>query len=269
MSSLQQSAALQDHFRKLIDGSHILHLHQVVDAYGHLSFRHPLRPDTFVMSLNMAPAQVSSPNDLVAYNVRDAEPAQVQENALPGFAERRIHSEIYKRHPQVNAVVHSHSEAVVPYTISGVPLRAVSHMCGFLGPDGLPVFDAADHMHEGQGDRPDLLVRTEATGAALAKHFDDGNNVTLMRGHGFTVVADCIELAVIRAVYTQKNAGIQTTALMLRGVTGTTGGGGGGVKGLSQEECAGSDQTTRWSMMRPWNLWVREVQVNSLYVNSA
>ncbi|TQN66399.1 Decarboxylase tropJ [Colletotrichum shisoi] len=248
MSSLQRSAALQGHFRKFIDGSHILHLHQVVDAYGHLSFRHPFRPDTFVMSFNIAPAQVSSPEDLIAYRVEDAEP--VQEKALPGFAERRIHSEIYKRHPEVNAVVHSHSEAVVPYTISGVPLRDVSHMCGFLGPDGLPVFDAADHMQ--RDDHPDLLVRTEAMGAALARHFDDGNNVTLMRGHGFTVVADRIELAVMRAVYTQKNAGIQTTALMLQGVTGTAGG---GVKGLSKEECAGSDQTTRWSMMRPWNLW--------------
>ncbi|KZL68178.1 class ii aldolase and adducin domain-containing protein [Colletotrichum incanum] len=261
MTSLQRSAALQGHFRKFIDGSHILHFHQVVDAYGHLSFRHPFRADTFVMSLNIAPAQVSSPEDLIAYNVEDAEP--VNPNSSQGFAERRIHSEIYKRHPEVKAVIHSHSEAVVPYTISSVRLVAVSHMCGFLGSDGSPVFDTADHMEE--GDVPDLLVRTENMGAALAKHFDNGNNVTMMRGHGFTVVADSIELAVMRAIYTQKNASIQTTALMLQGVTGSTG----GIKGLSKEECAGSDQTTRWSMLRPWNLWVKEVEGNALYINSA
>ncbi|KAK1961862.1 class II aldolase and Adducin domain-containing protein [Colletotrichum sublineola] len=212
------------------------------------------------MSLNIAPALVASPRDLIEYNIEDAEP--LDPNSPQGFAERRIHSEIYKRHPGVNAVIHSHSEAVVPYTISGVPLKAVSHMCGFLGPDGSPVFDAADHMEE--GDVPDLLVRTKNMGAALAEHFDGGNAVTLMRGHGFTVVADSIELAVMRAVYTQKNAGIQTTALMLQGVTGIAG----GLKSLSKEECGGSDRTTRWSLLRPWNLWVREVEDNSLYTNT-
>ncbi|WDK22519.1 class II Aldolase and Adducin domain-containing protein [Colletotrichum graminicola] len=261
MTSSQQSAMLQGHFRKCVNGSHILHFHQVVDAYGHLSFRHPYRADTFFMSRNIAPAQVISSEDLIEYNIEDAEP--LDPNCAQGFAERRIHSEIYKRRPDINAVIHSHSEAVVPYTISGVPLKAVSHMCGFLGPDGLPIFDAADHMEE--GDVPDLLVRTKNMGAALAKHFDGGNNVTLMRGHGFTVVADSIELAVMRAVYTQKNASIQTTALMLQGATGTTG----GIKSLSKEECGGSDRTTRWSMLRPWNLWVKEVEDSSLYINTA
>ncbi|KAK1990434.1 class II aldolase and Adducin domain-containing protein [Colletotrichum falcatum] len=213
------------------------------------------------MSLNVAPAQVTSPEDLIEYDIADAEP--LDPNRPQGFAERRIHSEIYKRHPEINAVIHSHSEAVVPYTISGVPLKAVSHMCGFLGPGGSPVFDAADHMEE--GDVPDLLVRTENMGAALARCFDGGNNVTLMRGHGFTVVADSIELAVMRAVYTQKNAGIQTTALMLQAATGITG----GVKGLSKEECGGSVSTTRWSMLRPWNLWVKEVEDDRLYTNTA
>ncbi|KXH55568.1 class II Aldolase and Adducin domain-containing protein [Colletotrichum salicis] len=257
MASLPHTDDLRKLFSKLIDGSHILHFHQVVDAYGHLSFRYPLDPDIFVMSRNVAPAQVSDIGDLVAYRVGDAEPHDAE--SPPGFAERRIHSEIYKRHPKINAVVHSHSEAVVPYTISGVPLRAVSHMCGFLGAKGLPVFDTADHMED--GDVHDLLVRSENMGAHLAKQFDDGNNVALMRGHGFTVVAGAIELAVMRAVYTQKNASIQTTALMLQGVTGIAG----GVKSLSHEECMASDKTAQWSLMRPWNLWVQEIECNEVY----
>ncbi|OLN97888.1 hypothetical protein CCHL11_02594 [Colletotrichum chlorophyti] len=265
MASLGQSAALQGHFRKFVDGSHILHYHHVVDAYGHLSFRHPFRPDVFVMSFNIAPALVSSPEDLIAYRVEDAEPVDL--GASEGYAERRIHSEIYKRHPQVNAVVHSHSEAVVPYTISGVPLRACTHMCGFLGSSGSPVFDTTDHLLK--DDKHDLLVRTEHAGSALAAHFDDGNAVTLMRGHGFTVVGESIENVVMRAVYTQKNAQIQTTALMLRGATGMSVNDGGGLKVLSDAECAASDQTTKWSIMRPWNLWIREVEASKLYVNSA
>lgn len=105
--------------RKLIDASHILHYHGVLDAYGQVSFRHPFRPDLFVMSRSMAPGTVSSPEDLVTYNVADASP--VGETQAAGFIERMIHSEMCKRHPQVQSVVHCHSEDVVSYSIAGVP----------------------------------------------------------------------------------------------------------------------------------------------------
>jgi hypothetical protein len=43
----------------------------------------------------MPPALVSSPDDLVEYKVDSAE--EVEKNAKPGYLERHIHSEIYKR----------------------------------------------------------------------------------------------------------------------------------------------------------------------------
>src|SRR5690606_19467590 len=104
-----------------------------------LSFRHPLHADVFVMSHSIAPATISSPKDLISYRVDNAEP--VEPTSSNGYEERRIHSEIYKRHPHIHAVVHSHSEAVVPYAISNVPLRACYHMAGFLGAGGAAVFD--------------------------------------------------------------------------------------------------------------------------------
>jgi ribulose-5-phosphate 4-epimerase/fuculose-1-phosphate aldolase len=83
------------------------------------------------MSADSAPALVSSPSDLVHYRVADSSP--VEPGAKKGYQERFIHSEIYKRFPEVNSVVHSHSEAVLPYTMSGVPMKPAFHIAGFLG----------------------------------------------------------------------------------------------------------------------------------------
>jgi ribulose-5-phosphate 4-epimerase/fuculose-1-phosphate aldolase len=261
------STALQPHFWQFITGSHILHYHNVLDAYGHLSLRHPSNPSTFYMSRSIAPAIVSSPDDLIEYHVSNAEP--VDPTAGQGYAERHIHSEIYKRHPHVRAAVHSHSEAVVPYTVSGIPLRPCYHMAGFLRAQGAPVFDVADHLRS--GDKRDMLVVAEHTGAALAACFDDGGAVALMRGHGFTAVGESIEEAVLRAVYTQKNADIQTMALTARRAYVGDGGRAkaGGVHYLSEEEASAATEMTKWSAQRPWGLWVREVEASPLYVNSA
>lgn len=83
------------------------------------------------MSQYIAPALVSSKDDLIEYWVKDAEPVDPTQGK--GYSERCIHSELYRKYPDVKSVIHSHSEAVVPYTISGVPMRACCHMGGFVG----------------------------------------------------------------------------------------------------------------------------------------
>lgn len=85
----------------------------------------------FIMSGDRAPALVSSPSDLIEYRISDALP--VDPSAKNGYQERFIHSEIYKRFPEVKSVIHSHSEAVLPYTMNGVEMRAAFHIAGFLG----------------------------------------------------------------------------------------------------------------------------------------
>lgn len=118
-------------FSTLITANHILHYNGVVDAYGHVSVRNPNNPKTFFLSGSLAPALVSGLSDLVEYSVEDASP--VQENAPRGYAERFIHSELYKKYKDVNSVVHSHSEAVIPYSITSIPARPVFHMGGVMG----------------------------------------------------------------------------------------------------------------------------------------
>jgi hypothetical protein len=133
-SGAQGPRQYQQFYANCLLGSHILHYHgypqlyssvgrktddmaSILDAYGHLSFRHPAKPDVFVMPRNMAPASITSVQDLLDYKVSDA--SATDPNPPRGYIERYIHSEIYKRFPDVNSVIHSHASDVVPYTISG------------------------------------------------------------------------------------------------------------------------------------------------------
>jgi ribulose-5-phosphate 4-epimerase/fuculose-1-phosphate aldolase len=115
--------ASKDFFATLIVANHILHYHNVVDAYGHISVRNPQDPSTFFISKSLAPALVSSRDDIEEYKVSDASP--VNPDAPKGYAERFIHSEIYKRYKGVQSVIHAHPEVVLPFSISSIPLRPV------------------------------------------------------------------------------------------------------------------------------------------------
>jgi len=99
------AANLTTVFNTLITGLHILHYNGVLDAYGHVSVRNPNNGSNFFMSRNLAPALVANSSDLVEYYVDDAAP--IDPNAPSGFIERYIHSELYKRFPSINSVVHS------------------------------------------------------------------------------------------------------------------------------------------------------------------
>jgi hypothetical protein len=91
-----------------------------------------------------------------------------------------------------------------------------------------------------------------------------------MRGHGFTVIGGGIEESVFRAIYTAENARVQTASLTLQLAAGTS-----PLKDsealyyLQDSELLAATQMTRWSVMRPWNLWVRETEANKLYINYA
>ncbi|KAK3943286.1 class II aldolase and Adducin N-terminal domain-containing protein [Diplogelasinospora grovesii] len=268
-----ESDLLQNEYRKLITGNHILHYHGVLDAYGHLSIRNPLNPETFILSRQIAPALISSIDDLVEYYVETGEPlCDAVTDEKRHYSERYIHSAIYRQFAEVNAVVHSHSEAVLPYTICGVELRACYHMAGFLSAGGkVSVFDIANHARPGDGS--DMLVRNTHLGSCLSSYFSTTDKVessaVLMRGHGFTAVGDSVENAVLRAIYTQKNAAVQTATITLQaantGIPARTG----GIKYLSEKEAEAADKMTKWSAERPWALWVREIQAAGLYVNHA
>ena len=115
----------------LITANHILHYHDVLDSMGHVSVRNPNNASTYFIALQMGPAVVSGPEDIGEYLVSDSSPVG---DTKGGYAERYIHSEIFKRYPDINSVVHSHAEDVLPYTVlNSVQLQPTYHMAGFLG----------------------------------------------------------------------------------------------------------------------------------------
>ena len=116
---MKKIAASKTLIDDLVAGSRILADHGVLDAYGHVSARSDKRPDHFIMSRSRAPALVSAA-DLIEWNA-DSEAATGDKRK--GFIERYIHGEIYRARPDVKAIIHSHSAAVVPFSVSSIPLR--------------------------------------------------------------------------------------------------------------------------------------------------
>ena len=84
-----------------------------------------------------------------------------------------------------------------------------------------------------------------------------------------SVIAPDIEACVLRSIYTQKNASIQSTVLTTARAACPSGNGTPQPQYLSAEEAAAAAQMTLWSSGRPWKLWVREVEASGMYVNEA
>lgn len=236
----------------LVDANRILAHQGIVDAFGHVSARHPGDPTRFLMSRNLAPGLVTAA-DILVYDVDTGEAVAPDPPRL--YLERYIHSEIYKARPDVQAVVHNHSPALLPFTVArGVRLRPLCHMSGFLGSAGHeapPVFEIRDHA----GDASDLLIRNRALGAALAASLDTAR-VVLMRGHGCTIVAESVRVAIYRSVYTELNARLLQQALALA----AAGGAAGGIDTLTPAEAEATRITNEAQVDRPWNLWKQQAR---------
>jgi ribulose-5-phosphate 4-epimerase/fuculose-1-phosphate aldolase len=219
----------------LVAANRILYHQGVVDGFGHVSARHSMHSDAFLLSRSMAPALVTA-QDIQAL---DFDGNNLTGDLRPSYLERFIHAEIYRRRADVGAVVHSHSLSVIPFGVVGeVPLRPVYHMGGFLGA-GVPIFEIRDTA----GDASDMLIRDSRLGAALAQRLG-ASAVILMRGHGSTAVGTSVRHAVFRAVYTELSARIQAEALRL-----------GKPNYLTTGEAAAAGAVNERSVDRAWDLW--------------
>ncbi len=188
----------------LVTANHILASQGVVDSFGHVSVRHPGRPDHFLMSQAKSPARVG-PEDIMEFDL-DGKPVDGRDR--PIYSERFIHAEIYRARQDVNAVVHSHSPGVIPFGVTQIPLRAIVATAAFLA-SGAPVFEIRD-----VAGMSNLLVTDPKRGQALAATLG-AQPVALMRGHGDVVVGPDLRRTVVRAVYTEVNARLLWQALLL------------------------------------------------------
>ena len=193
-----------DHFEDLVAAYRILAEYGVIDAYGHVSLRSPSNPQRYYLARSLAPERVQ-PEDILEYDL-DSNPLDAR--GRESVTERFIHGEILKARPEIMAVVHNHSPSVVPFSVTGVPMRALWHMAAFIG-DGLPNWEIRD-VRKGT----DLLVRDAQLGASLAKTLGP-KPAALMRGHGSVTVGESLPRAVGRSVYLELSARMQMQALQL------------------------------------------------------
>jgi len=229
-------SALDNLLNDLVIANRILANEDVVDAYGHVSVRHPDKPDHFFLARSLAPEFITKA-DLIEFTL-DGKPVDKNEKRAP-YLERFIHGGIFEARPDVMAVVHAHAEDILPFGLtSGTPLKPVIHSGSFIG-SNVPVWDIADKF----GDT-NLLVANVEQGQDLAKSLGSAN-VALMRGHGFAAAARSLIEVVRMSVYLPRNARALWRAKQL----------GGQIKYLSQGEIDARNRGYSPYSVETWRAW--------------
>jgi HCOMODA/2-hydroxy-3-carboxy-muconic semialdehyde decarboxylase len=212
----------------------------ILDAFGHVSARHPSDPQRYLLSRSRAPELVE-PDDILEYTL-DSKPVEATDTPL--YSERVIHGEIFKARPDVMCVVHHHAPAFMPLVITGIDYVPVFHL-GASGGSRPPFWDQRDEF----GDTNLLVVKPEE-GASLARRLGQ-HWMVLMNRHGVTVAGTSVRDAVFRCVFSCLNARFQIEAAAA-----------GKVGPLSPGEVkhAFGISTGTTGQVRSWELWSAQLE---------
>ncbi len=221
---------------ELVTDNRILAREEVVDSFGHVSVRHPERPDRYLLSRARAPERIEV-EDIMEFTL-EGEPVDARDRKP--YLERFIHGALYEARPDVQAVVHNHSPSVIPFGVTGTKLKPLLHMCASIG-HNVPLWDSHDRF----GDTA-LLVENMDMGRDLAASLSEGRTA-LMRGHGAVVVGKTLRHAVFISVYLELAAKLQMQAMPL-----------GNVKYLTDGEVDKIiNRTGPFTVDRAWENWCR------------
>ncbi|OLN21800.1 hypothetical protein BTO30_13165 [Domibacillus antri] len=228
--------------QELVKANKILYSEKVLfEAFGHISVRNPENPNEFFLSRSLAPMSVEQ-DDIFTY---DLEGNCLTESEKKSYAERVIHSEIYKHNPDVHSVCHNHAQALMPFTVLDIPYKPLSHY-GAMFYEGVPVYDDYD-VSDG------MLIRNKEEGERVARCLGQKRAI-LLRGHGVIVTGESLRKCVMNSIFMVIDAENQYNALKL-----------GQPKYLSYEEARTCDKKT-WNMdisqERAWNFWCSKLELN-------
>lgn len=207
----------------------------VVDAFGHVSARHPTDPNRYLISRYQA-CELVQPEDVLEFTL-DSKPVVPTDARL--YSEMVIHGCIYQARPDVQAVCHHHAPAVLPFCITGVELVPVYHLGASLG-GKVPFWDSRDEF----GDTA-LVVTKPEEGHSLARALGE-QWIVLMRRHGATVVGRNLRDCVFRSIYTTRNAELQARAMAMGPI--------GPLSAGELAKCGGHNLSPRTNS-RAWEYW--------------
>lgn len=205
----------------------------VLDAFGHVSLRHPGHPDRFFLARSLAPEFVTA-GDVLEF---DLSSQPVHPSGVTLYSERVIHGAIYRARPDITAICHHHAPAVLPFCLTDLPLRVVTQLGATIGKQ-VPVWDQRDAF----GATNHLVVREdEATSLARCLGPDA---VVLMKRHGATVVGSSIEELVFRSIYSCRDAELQSRSLAY-----------GAIETFTEAEIELAANYSAATLARAWHYW--------------
>jgi len=203
-----QSKAVESALSDLVIANRILANEGVIDAFGHVSIRHPERADRYFLARSRSPELVER-GDLLEFDL-DSNPINPDGRTM--YSERPIHGCIYKSRPEVMAVCHNHAHSLIPFGVTGSEIKPIWHVAGSIGAE-VPIWDIREEFGE-----TDLLVTNNDLGGSLAKKLGK-NRCALMRGHGAVVASQTLKSAVFVAIYLMANAKLLKEAREMGQVT--------------------------------------------------
>lgn len=185
-STADQRAAAQALKAMLADALSMLERAEIVDFNGHMSARLP-GTDRVLINAGASVRSALTARDIVTIDL-DGRPADG--DAVPPM-EFHIHTEIYRRRPDVHAVVHTHPLWSTLFSMAGEPVLAVTMQAAVIGE--IRRFDRT------------ASINTQALGADLADSLG-GARAVMLRSHGAVCVGADIVEAFVLAVYLEENA---------------------------------------------------------------
>src|SRR5690242_6809078 len=166
--------------RQLADALTMMERAEVIDFNGHMSCRSP-GTDHILINAGASVRSNLSAADIIAI---DMDGKLVEGDAVPPM-EFHIHTEIYRRRPDVNAVAHTHPLWSTLFSMTGERVEPVTMQAAVMGP--IQLFGKTASINQ----KP----LAEELAAALGPH-----RVVMLKSHGAVVVGADIVAAVMLAI---------------------------------------------------------------------
>ena len=172
--------------QQLADALSMMERAEVIDFNGHMSCRLPGTQHILINAGKSVRSNLTA-GDIIEIDM-DGKP--VEHDVVPPM-EFPLHTEIYRRRPDVNAVAHTHPVWSTLFSSVGEPVRPVTMQAAVMGP--VQVFQKTASINN--------VPLAQELAAALGPH-----RVITLRSHGaVTVGADIIESFVL-AIYLEETA---------------------------------------------------------------
>lgn len=179
--------------RDIVIACRILEAKGLVEAYGHISARLPGSEEIIITPRKaLATIRVS---ELITLNLE----GKITRGKGKPPLELPMHTSVYRRRPEVNAICRTHSPMALALSVLGRSLRPVHGFGCFLG-RMVPVFN-----------KP-YLITDDRLGEELAEALGSAEAL-LLRGNGNLVVGKSVSEACVKAIFLEESALVEWRAL--------------------------------------------------------